>query len=220
VEKQMNERVVEGLGRKWVWPMSDRECIKVIFDWLPDMKRAYELCRQRRTVIQAGGNMGVWPWELSKVFGRVVTAEPDPDCFAMLLQNLSGVDNIEAHNVALLEHPGFCRIYLELANRGAQYVQPLKLHEAMIDTVEAATIDSFGVQDCDLIYLDIEGAELSALKGARETILRTKPVIAIEDKNLSTRFGTSKYDAEKWLENEFGYKVVRRPHNDVVLVCE
>lgn len=208
-------RVVEGLGRSWAWPDADRECIKVIFDWLGDMTRAVRFCRERRTAIQAGGNMGVWPWELSKVFQRVVTAEPDPECFALMRENLRGMPEIEMHPVAFLEAPGKCILVAEPTNRGAQWVQPKR--DA---TIQAVAIDSLGVEDCDLIYLDIEGAELSALKGARETIGRTRPVIALEDKNLSTRFGTHKYDAEKWLATQFGYKVAARPHNDVVLVCE
>lgn len=208
-------RTVEGLGRSWAWPDTDRECIKVIFDWLPDMKRAYAFCKERRTVIQAGGNMGVWPWELSKVFKRVVTAEPDRECFALMQENLRGVRNVEMFPVALLEDFGSCVLNAEPTNRGAQWVQRQR-----DGAIQAVPIDDFAVDDCDLIYLDIEGAELAALKGARATILRTHPVIAIEDKQLSVRFGTSKYDAEKWLANEFGYKVVARPHNDVVLACE
>lgn len=206
-------RVVHGLGRPWVWPDADHECLQVIFDWLPDMPRAYRLCKERRTVIQAGGNMGVWPWELSKVFQRVVTAEPDPECFMLMGVNLKAVSNVEMHQVALLESPGRGAMQGEPRNRGAQWVQP------GLGAVRAVTIDSFDVEDCDLIYLDIEGAELSALKGARETIKRSHPVIAIEDKNLSTRFGTQKHDAEKWLSAEYGYKVAARPHNDVVMTC-
>ena len=58
-------RTVTGLGRTWVWPDDDRECIKVVFDWISDLGRAMHFCKQRRTAIQAGGNMGVWPWWLA-----------------------------------------------------------------------------------------------------------------------------------------------------------
>jgi hypothetical protein len=44
-------------------------------------------------------------------------------------------------------------------------------------------------------------------------------VVVVEDKGLSSRFGVDMGDAEKWLQ-KFGYRVVDRPHRDVVLVCE
>jgi FkbM family methyltransferase len=209
-------RVAEGLGRKWLWPDEDRECIKVIFDWMSDLDRTVKLCKQRRTAIQAGGNMGVWPWRLAQMFDHVVTAEPDRECFNLLYDNLDGTPNVDMYPAALFDAETHCRMEFEAQNRGAQYIAVDRRGNGAIPCI---TIDSWGITDCDLIYLDIEGAELKAIQGAVETIRRSKPVIAFEDKNLSTRFGTSKYDAEKWIANELGYKVVARYHNDVVMTC-
>ncbi len=213
-------RTVSGLGRAWKWPESDTECLKVIFGWMSDLERTMRFCKQKRTAIQAGGNMGVWPWVLSASFDNVVTAEPDEECFRLLQDNLAGVSNVDAYHAALYDTPGFCALEVETNNRGAQFIIPKQTTDYGMYTTPRVTIDSFEVTDCDLIYLDIEGAELKALQGARQTITASKPVIALEDKGLSTRFGTAKYMAEKWLEVEFGYKVVGRFHNDVVLTCE
>ncbi|MEO8531020.1 MAG: FkbM family methyltransferase [Deltaproteobacteria bacterium] len=65
--------------------------------------------------------------------------------------------------------------------------------------------------------LDIEGAEMPALLGAKELIERCLPVIQIEDKGLSRKFGYEKGDAEAWLAMEFGYVVRARPGRDVIL---
>ncbi|MGH8338150.1 MAG: FkbM family methyltransferase [Gammaproteobacteria bacterium] len=210
-------RVVEGLGRKWLWPDEDHECIKVIFDWMSDLDRAVKFCKQRRTAIQAGGNMGVWPWRLTHMFAHVVTTEPDPECKALMFENLRDTPNIDMYSAALMDRDDWSlRLHIEPRNRGAQYVEPFLGNHAL----KCMTIDSLGLADCDLIYLDIEGAELKAIQGAVNTIWQSKPVIAFEDKNLSTRFGTNKYDTEKWIARELGYKVVARYHNDVVMTCE
>lgn len=79
-------------------------------------------------------------------------------------------------------------------------------------------IDDLSLRECDLIYLDIEGYEFRALRGALATIERCHPVIVVEDKGLSERYGSARGDIEKWLGAEFGYRVAARPHKDVVLV--
>ena len=213
-------RVVGGLGRAWAWPDDDKECVKVVFDWISDLDRVVRLCRGRRTAIQAGGNMGVWPWRLAQSFEHVITAEPDVECGRLLVENLLGAPNVDLYAAAFLDRAGWCRVAPDgIANRGAQFIVPSKTQDDGA-TIKTITIDSLGVTDCDLIYLDIEGAELKALQGACKTIRASKPVIAYEDKDLGRRFGSGKYDTEKWLEREFGYRVVARYHNDVVLACE
>ena len=52
--------------------------------------------------------------------------------------------------------------------------------------VDARTLDSFEFDAVDLIKLDIQGAEYAALVGARETIMRHRPVVLVEEKAFST----------------------------------
>ena len=201
---------IEALGREWGWPDSDFECRRVVFDWARDLGLVYPYCRSFRTAIQAGGNMGVWPWLLAKKFVRVITAEPEPECLRYLRENVPQ-RNVEILSVALGSAPSRCSIQYEMGNLGAQFVVPGT-------DFEVVTVDSLGVADCDLIYLDIEGAEMDALRGAVETIRKSWPVVVVEDKKLSERFGYQKGDIEKWLAKDFGYRVAARPHRDVVLV--
>jgi hypothetical protein len=46
--------------------------------------------------------------------------------------------------------------------------------------VHQVTIDSLDLRECDAIFLDVEGYEVSALRGASETIARTRPVLMVE----------------------------------------
>lgn len=204
---------VTGLGREWVWPDADTKCLQVIFDTLRDMDYAYEWVKKFGVAVQAGGNVGVWPWRMAKRFKQVHTFEPDPRCWPLLQQNLAGVENIEGYNSALWWRETTCDMRDEAANNlGAQFILP------GTGRIPCMKLDRLALGECDLIYLDVEGAEYGALKGAVETIGKHLPVIVVEDKGLSEKYGTRKGDIEKWLAAEFGYRVVARPHRDVVMV--
>lgn len=210
-------KVIQGLGRDWSWPDTDTQCMRVVFESVADLKTATRHCKQFRTAVQAGGNMGVWPWVLSKQFARVVTFEPDPECYGLMQTNLLDRENIDSYCAGLWHRRGLCKMdfndHERSNNRGAQFV---------VEADEGAylgRLDSLGITDCDLIYLDIEGAEMNALSGAMETIGRCKPVIAVEDKGLGKRYGFAKGDIEQMLAKEFGYVVVERPNRDVILTC-
>ena len=205
---------IHALDREWLWPVADKKCRKVIFDYVVDLQEVIKRCRGRRTAVQAGGNMGVWPWILADEFEQVYTFEPDLRCYELLKRNLEGCSNIKHQHAALMDIICYVKIANDKPNNlGAQYVVPHRTG------VPAITIDSLRLESCDLLYLDIEGAELPALLGAENTLDKFHPVVVVEDKGLSSRFGVDMGDAEKWLQ-KFGYRVVDRPHRDVVLVCE
>lgn len=210
----MTEHVtVSAMGRAWSWPAGDVKCRAVVFDELVALPKVYRYLKASRTAIQAGGNMGAFPWMLARQFARVITAEPDPLCFPHLDRNVT-LDNVTKLNVAFGEKAGSVAMSRpESNNLGAQYIKAGN-ESPMI------TIDSLGVSDCDLIYLDIEGAEMLALKGAVGTIGLSRPVIAVEDKGLSSRFGTAQGDIGKWLALNFGYRAVGKSKRDFIFACE
>lgn len=210
-------KIIQGLGRDWSWPDNDTKCMKVVFDSTVDLVKATKHCKQKRTAVQAGGNMGVWPWVLSQQFAHVVTFEPDAECYALMQTNLLDRENIDSYCAGLWHKRGLCKMdfneHERSDNRGAQFVVESD------EGVYLGRLDSLGLTDCDLIYLDIEGAEMNALVGASETIGRCKPLIAVEDKHLGERYGFHKGDIELMLAKEFGYVVVDRPNRDVILTC-
>ena len=58
-------------------------------------------------------------------------------------------------------------------------------------TVRGISIDSLALTDVDLIKLDVEGHEMPALQGARETIMRHRPIVVIEEKHDPERKATA-----------------------------
>lgn len=204
------------LERGLLWPAEDTQCARVVFDTVSDMDHALKHVRGWGVAVQAGGNMGVWALHLAKSFGKVVTFEPDPRNFQALVYNTASAGNIVALPCALGSDNGaWCTTELtaaEKGNVGAYQVAPGFVAPIM-------KLDTLNLPACDLLYLDIEGYEYPAFHGAYETIKRFKPVIAFEDKGLSVRYGVAKGMTERFIAT-LGYKVVARPHRDVIMVPE
>jgi FkbM family methyltransferase len=202
------------MERGLLWPAMDEHCASVIFRTQHDLDVALPHVRSFDACVQAGGNCGVWPRALATKFKRVYTAEPHPLNFTALAWNTAGLDNVIRLQCAFGSERGFVRLQLaedESANCGAYFVAD----DGHIPTL---LIDDLGLRSCGLICLDIEGYEMKALQGAQATIRACHPVIVIEDKGLSKKYGTRRGDCEKWLESTFGYVVAERVRRDVVLV--
>lgn len=168
----------QGNVETWVWPTTDQYTYNLIVnDWVegilpilfdnPDYKNG--------TVIQAGGNCGVYPLFYTQFFKRVYTFEPDPINFFCLVNNCQ-MNEISKFNCALGDKPGNVNIIIrDQKNLGMNMVQ--STNEINVPVV---AIDSFGFQDVKLIQLDLEGYEPQALLGAVETLKKWKPDLILE----------------------------------------
>ena len=196
----------------WCWPDKDKKLIQVL-EHVADIDYIMQFVGDPRVCVQAGGACGVWPYRFSQFFDRVYTFEPQPDNYECLLENLSGCyrvipqhaplsDDVQTYSIKNDSH--------ELENFGAGY--------AVADPkgLQSVTIDSLKLDCCDLIQLDIEGFELRALMGGMDTIEAFSPVIVLEEKPLNHVVGDHA-KPRKWLEQEFGYRIVGTIHKDVVL---
>jgi FkbM family methyltransferase len=194
----------------FLWPKADTECRKVIFDTQADLMAAIQHVRQRRVAVQAGGNCGIWPKTLANHFPTVYTFEPDPTNFFCLVRNCPE-GNVIKINAALGDH-GEAPMALAVRpeNCGAHFVDE-------DGALPVLALDAFNLPVCDLLYLDTEGYEWRILSGAVETIQRCRPVIAIENKGLSEKYGKTADEVEAFAVS-LGYRVVDRPNRDVILV--
>ena len=172
----------------YLWPAGDRQAAEAVIQQagvhLPALLRWVP---QRRFAVQAGGNVGVYPKILATHFERVLTVEPDPDNFACLRTNLTGVSNVQSLCAAFGEADGFSRLERWPGNVGAHRLidGAAAPDRQVIPDIPIITIDALVRGPCDLIWLDVEGYEIRALKGAMMTIAREAPVIIVEDKGLT-----------------------------------
>lgn len=207
------------IERGLLWPAYDHKCAKVVFRMASDLDVILKFVPGRDVVVQAGGNCGVWPRALAPLFKQVLTFEPDPMNYTCLRHNTKDFGNVIQYNMALGHEAGYGEMFTpshETDNCGALQFDVNGLGSTTVkDAIQMVRLDSLGLQTCDLLYLDIEGFEHMALRGSLETIKRCKPVIVIEDKGLSERYGYKQGEAFEVIQ-PLGYKVVQRIHKDVV----
>lgn len=194
----------------WYWPFKDRSC----WPWLQNEKDSPELvtkyCTQKRTVIQAGGNVGFYTKAYAGLFDRVITFEPDRLNFQCLTMNVEE-ENVIKVQACIGNERRSVGLYTSRKNIGAYHVSE---KAGLIPTL---LIDDFNVQDCDLMHLDIEGFELFALKGAEETIRRCHPVIALEWMNHGEKYGAPDEAMLAYLES-LGYTFRGDVYHDKVFM--
>lgn len=195
------------------WPVADTDARYVILrDRDPDISRLLPHIPGRACIVQAGANVGVYALELAKHFASVVTAEPDPTNYECLKRNLAehGGDRITALHAAFGEREGGCEtVVVKPNNCGA--------HRVTFEHGQTPvwTIDGLELTACDAIWLDVEGSELLALKGAAATIERFSPIISCEDKGLNGHFGIPGGALQAWLA-ERGYVEIDRIGRDKI----
>lgn len=197
------------MQRDMLWPATDFGAAAVLFNDAKGIERVVKHCIGRDVVVQAGGNCGIWPRDLSVLFRLVYTFEPDPMNFRCLCAN-APAENVIKFNAALGDAHEAVGMMFRPDNVGAHRV-------AGAGSIPTLRIDDLALPVCDLIYLDIEGYELKAIKGARETIARCRPVVVVEDKGLSQHYGTAQGEVVIELK-AMGYRVAERLQHDVVMV--
>lgn len=173
---------------------------------------AIDLCKKRRTAVQAGGNIGLWPKKMAKCFQHVHTFEPDPQSRECLLANVASRNNVTVHPFALSDSEGPCDVLH--SGLGSHHI--VSESSQFTSVASTKTVDSYNFTDVDLLQLDVEGYEWHALVGAWRTVQRYHPVIQLEYRNFTARYGKSDAMIDEMLVKE-GYKLVsRQPGSDVV----
>jgi FkbM family methyltransferase len=142
--------------------------------------------KKKMIVLDIGANLGYYTLILAKLVGRqgkVYAFEPDPENFRLLSKNIkeNKFNNIVAVQKAVADKSGKMNFYLSDAHKGnhALYPEPGR-HKIEVEVVD---IDSFCGQKIkpDFIKMDIEGAEMLALKGMKQTVQKNNKLIIVTE---------------------------------------
>ncbi|MEO8678155.1 MAG: FkbM family methyltransferase [Vicinamibacterales bacterium] len=147
--------------------------------------------------IDGGAHVGTWSKALAERFDSVLAFEPAPDTYEALLENVKDLPNVVPLHYALGAGLGSVTMAIDQknearANTGARYVK-------LDGPIAMISIDSLNLKTLGFLKLDVEGSELPALLGARQTIGRAKPVVLFEDKGFGSRFGVKRGAIETFL---------------------
>ena len=185
------------------WPSSEGDnCVAYVQNArVKDCEWATKRCKKARRVIQAGGYIGLWPKKLSGLFDVVDTFEPVAELMNVLMLNTKECSNVLPHKVALGAAHGSAHFSWSPHGRSGLRVTPSS------ELIEVTTIDSYGFNDVDLIYLDLEGGEGAALEGATQTIARCSPTIVVE-------INPPYKDITPKVLNRLGYEFECKAHTD------
>jgi FkbM family methyltransferase len=128
--------------------------------------------------VDIGANVGYFSLLAARLGGRVIAFEPNPECRAELAHNiaLNGFRDIDVRATGIADRRGQDVLYVESKeNLGAG---SLKSVSGIPVAVEVDTLDGqLAGESPAIIKLDIEGAELMALRGGAQTLARTRAVI-------------------------------------------
>jgi FkbM family methyltransferase len=187
-------------------------------EWENKGEKICNMVKNKDTVVQAGGNAGLFPIKLSEYFQRVITFEPIPETYQAFQQNLADrphIKSIELHRMGLGSAKGAAdKVVIDSKNHGAN-----QIHMSNTGSIPVVPLDSLELRNVNLIWFDIEGSEVEALKGAVNTINSCKPIIVLENKGLIPGFGGSLEGAPKvvdWMKETFNYvKIDRLMRDDI-----
>lgn len=192
-------------------------CLKWGFRDLSHLDEVLRRVPGRRVVVQAGGNLGLFPKRLAEDFRTVYTFEPDENLYRATVQN-TPEPNVIAINAAL----GCDRTPVSMVCKRRDGSNRA-VHEGLTHvgpspgTIRQMLIDDLDLHDCDLIYLDIEGYELNALKGAQATVTRCHPAIAVEINRNITYYGMTAGHVRRWFYDN-GYARIFTADSDELFV--
>lgn len=168
---------------------TQNKCLKKFLTWCDSQHKKFN------TVVDIGAWCGTWAWELYDYSRKIYTFEPSRAHFYCLEKNMSPLaDKVVSHQVAIGDSSGSVDLI------ETDFTQAARIDDSKIGKISMRTLDSFMIEDVDLIKIDVEGFEMKVLKGAEKTLEQCQ-YLMIELNNNSKKYGSSNKEIEAYLQD-------------------
>jgi FkbM family methyltransferase len=146
----------------------------------PEMRWLDRLCPTGGTAVDVGAWYGPWTRRLARRADSVVTVEPMPHLAALLRRSVPA--NVRVVEAAASDHAGTATIWTSAEGRGVRGISSLVRRDGHTCSIEVplVTLDSLELTGVTFVKMDVDGHEVPALRGARETLRREQPALLVE----------------------------------------
>ena len=136
---------------------------------------------KRRTAIDVGASYGFVCDALCQLFENVVAFEVDRETRSFLKMNMQSYDNLTVYTGAGRRKEKV-KVWRTKNFSGHTTTLPItNLPKSSYSySAQLIPIDSLNITDLDFMKVDVEGAEIDVLRGARETLIHNDPVLIVE----------------------------------------
>jgi len=146
--------------------------------------KKYFLPKKNDVIVDIGANIGDYTIHASKKVlpeGKIISIEANPTTFERLVKNLklNDIKNVQALNIAVFNERKKVRLYQAEINAADSIIfKGEKYTEVQADTLDNI-IESLGGFSIDWLKIDVEGAELFVLQGAKKLLEENKQIKVI-----------------------------------------
>jgi len=180
-----------------------------------------QILKPEMVFVDVGANQGEFTLCAAKRLpaGRVLSFEPYSQVYQQLIDNiaLNGFDNVTTYRLALSDKTGVASIMIPSGiqpdrsfNEGLASLFAHRDGHVMVETVTMNLLDRVlqenPIHRVDVVKLDVEGAELSVLRGAKLTLARHRPAIITEIHEAAFHAAGYGYEEFLGLLGGFGYE--------------
>jgi FkbM family methyltransferase len=173
-------------------------------------RAAMEYVKNFRVAVDVGAHVGLWSMQLAQRFDNVIAFEPVAAFRECFVKN-AWMRGVKCFPYALGAEVGRVSMNVDASDTGGTHVSGP-------GSIDMKTLDSFSLKSVDFVKIDAEGYEHHIIDGGRETILRCKPCIIVEQKQhiMAKNFGIKGTPAVDLLR-EMGGLVRRELSGDFIV---